>query len=208
MMLNWLLLGMKDNGEALVLSSWIVSRPPYKILLIIRKCTKYDKKEIHTFKLNGQFDNVNILDNHRKKLSNIRAVYYDPYNECVNKRIEIDGISLLVRPLTQNNYPKAQLCDPIEYQELNDDYNNCILFSIVAWDHVSWPGNDFYIGARMTDDGVKAAATNVMECITGVSGRYDAKSNRYNPPSEFSNWEQVVIKNQLVFGQEADVYVY
>jgi len=40
------------------------------------------------------------------------------------------------------------------------------------WDHVSWPGNDFYGGSRSTDDGVKAAATDSMAALTGVEGRY------------------------------------
>ena len=67
---------------------------------------------------------------------------------------------------------------------------------MVAWDHVSWPGNDYWIGAasslaicdaftrgmhmmltmigpvrpgkRCTDDGVKAAATDTMRALTGV----------------------------------------
>ena len=35
----------------------------------------------------------------------------------------------------------------------------------MAWDYVSWPGNDFYGDLRNTDDGVKAAATNSMEVM-------------------------------------------
>ena len=54
-----------------------------------------------------------------------------------------------------------------------DDFSGCILFSIVAWDHVSWPGNDYFGGSRSTDDGVKAAATDSMAVLTGIEGHYD-----------------------------------
>ena len=42
MILKWLLPGTKGNGRGLVLKSWIVWKNPYKILLIIHRCTKYD----------------------------------------------------------------------------------------------------------------------------------------------------------------------
>jgi hypothetical protein len=42
---------------------------------------------------------------------------------------------------------------------------NCDLFSFVAW-----PGNDFYGGARSTDDGVKTAASKAMAVMTGSRG--------------------------------------
>ena len=56
-----------------------------------------------------------------------------------------------------------------------NDFNDMDLYIVVAWDHVSWPGNDFYIGARATDDGVKAAATDVMFKMTGIEGSYDSR---------------------------------
>lgn len=34
--------------------------------------------------------------------------------------------------------------------------------SLVAWDHFSWPGNDWTIGSRISDDGVKGAATSAL----------------------------------------------
>ena len=105
---------------------------------------------------------VQLLENHQNRFPNIRAVYFDPYQECENERFEIGYISFFVRPLTQGNECKPQLCLPNTYAEANDDFRDCELFSFVAWDHVSWPGNDFYIGFRATDDGVKAAATSSM----------------------------------------------
>jgi hypothetical protein len=102
-----------------------------------------------------------------------------------------------VRPLLKGNANKPQLCLPQTYAEAGDDFTNLELFSFVAWDHVSWPGNDFYIGARSTDDGVKAAATNVMAVMTGVEGKYDSLANKYLPPAGYATWEEVVRNNKI-----------
>ena len=138
-----------------------------------------------------------FLEKHGNKLSNIKAVYYDPYQECRNERLEIAGINFLVRPLTQGNEGKSQLCHPKDYEEAGDDFSTCELFSVVAWDHVSWPGNDFYLGSRVTDDGVKAAATSVMSVMTGIEGQYNALINKYNPPSEYGCWEETIAGNAI-----------
>tara|TARA_R110002073_G_scaffold22682_1_gene78241 strand:+ start:1165 stop:1410 length:246 start_codon:yes stop_codon:yes gene_type:complete len=67
----------------------------------------------------------------------------------------------------------------------------------VAWDHVSWPGNDFFVGSRATDDGVKAAATGSMKSITGIEGRYDDSICEYRPPGDYQSWEGVVKRSDL-----------
>ena len=140
---------------------------------------------------------VALLQKHAVRLTCVKAVYYDPFNECQNERIEFGAVSLLVRPLTQGNQDKPQLCEPIRYAENGDDYSDCLLYSVVAWDHVSWPGNDFYVGARATDDGVKAAATSSMAAITGIQGQYNPASNTYDPPAKYQNWTAVVRQNDL-----------
>jgi hypothetical protein len=134
-----------------------------------------------------------LLTEHGASLPNIRAVYFDPYRECENARDEFHGISLMVRPLTApGNGGKSQLCRPSTYAERGDDFSGCDLFSVVAWDHVSWPGNDFFVGHRATDDGVKAAATNSMHAVTGIAGAYDAASSTYRPPTRYRDWRAVV----------------
>lgn len=138
-----------------------------------------------------------ILTRHAAELEGLRAVWFDPYSECENERHEIGRISYLVRPLKRNRPDRPQLCHPTAYQEPGDDYSSCDLYSMVAWDHVSWPGNDFYAGARATDDGVKAAATDSMYALTGFLGTYDRTSYRYLPPADLGTWEQVVASNGL-----------
>jgi hypothetical protein len=135
---------------------------------------------------------VRFLTQHGATFPHLKAVYFDPFNECANSRAEIRGISLMVRPLLQGNAAKSQLCPPTAYAEDGDDFSDCLLFSIVAWDHVSWPGNDFFGGSRCTDDGVKAAATNSMAVMTGVEGHYDPARGAYLPPAPYRTWGEVV----------------
>ena len=149
-----------------------------------------------------------ILEAHGPKLPHLKAVYYDPYRECENERHLIHGINFLVRPLTKGNETKPQLCSPVAYQEPGDDFSGCALTSIVAWDHVSWPGNDFYIGTRSTDDGVKAAATNSMYGMTGIQGSYDPICKQYRPPAGFSNWNAVILQKGIQLTVTNNLVIY
>jgi hypothetical protein len=134
-----------------------------------------------------------LLTEYGGSFPNFKAVYFDPYSECENSRREIHGISFMVRPLrAPGNQAKSQLCRPVTYAEKTDDFSDCVLYSIVAWDHVSWPGNDFFVGSRATDDGVKAAATSSMSALTGVEGAYDPTCHKYQPPPPYACWEAVV----------------
>lgn len=134
-----------------------------------------------------------LLTEYGGSYPNLKCIYFDPYSECENFRREIHGISFMVRPLRiPGNQAKSQLCPPVVYAEKGDDFSGCTLYSIVAWDHVSWPGNDFFVGSRATDDGVKAAATNSMSVLTGVVGEYNPARGKFQPPQPYSNWAAVV----------------
>ncbi len=149
-----------------------------------------------------------LLQKYAIQLPNVETVHYDPFNECQNERSEFSTVSLLVRPLTKGNQDKPQLCEPVHYTEAGDDYSDCLLYSIVAWDHVSWPGNDFYNGSRATDDGVKAAATNSMAVMTGVEGQYNRVTYQYEPPAKYPNWAAVVRQNELRIKVEGNLSVF
>ncbi len=150
--------------------------------------------------LGAQLEKVlfRFLHQHGRSFANIMAVYYGPYNECSNARHEINGVTLLVRPFLNTGKTRPQLCRPADYGEAGDGFADCEFFSVVAWDHVSWPGNDYYGGSRSTDDGVKAAATSSMQAITGIAGRYDKEKFCYLPPADCKNWGEVVEKNGLL----------
>jgi len=151
---------------------------------------------------------LQLIETHSEKLPNLRAVYFDPYSECQNERFEINQLSLFIRPLNQGSVAKPQLCHPTTYQEDDDDFSDCDLYSVVAWDHVSWPGNDFYGGVRSTDDGVKAAATDTMWNMTGIEGQYDIVSYKYQPPEPYHTWEEVVLNNNLRIIVENNLIIY
>lgn len=151
---------------------------------------------------------MRFLDMHGDGFRGIKAVYYDPYNECVNETHRVKNIQFMVRPLTPYNPRKSQLCRP---EFLGNDspgnFEDFELYSFVAWDHVSWPGNDYYLGDRVTDDGVKAAATDTMRAMTGVEGYYCRDSNRYRPPSSYMNWNEVVARKALKIRVKDNLYV-
>ncbi|TAK76360.1 MAG: DUF4804 domain-containing protein, partial [Gammaproteobacteria bacterium] len=151
-----------------------------------------------------------ILERHGSKLNNIQAVHLDTYKDLENDTKDIHGINFRVR--TFKNAPegqgKPQLLHPQQYQEANDNFSQCELFSVVAWDHVSWPGNDFYAGSRLTDDGVKAAATNTMQVMTGIEGQYDKEQHKYNPPEEYTNWDELIKKNNTALKTHGKIFVH
>lgn len=136
-----------------------------------------------------------ILSDYHEELPGIKMVWYDPYQNCSKSTGTFGHIEYRVRPLADNGLP--QLRPATDYEEKDDDFSNCRLYSIVAWDHVSLPGNDFYAGCRMTDDGVKAAATDTMFRITGIRGHYDKQRNMYIPSQEYRNWEEVLQENDI-----------
>jgi hypothetical protein len=151
-----------------------------------------------------------LLEKHKTKLPNIANVHFDPFNECKNKPKDgkrIGGIKYRVSPsggkVPQLSSPSAFGMSPLK----------CTFFKIVAWDHVSLPGNDYFIGSRTTDDGAVGAATNVMEVITGVKGGYS--KGKYIQPKEYVNWEAVAKGNgvhlntegRVIIAQESGAYV-
>jgi hypothetical protein len=147
-----------------------------------------------------------VLTGMNGSISRIRAVVFDPYNECQDVATTIGATRFRVRPLLRSRHPNPQLCWPEQYVEGGDDFSDCDLYSLVAWDQVSWPGNDFYASARATDDGVKAAATSSMLAMTGIPGRFDANRGQYLPPDGYSNWRDCVEKNGLTL-RIADPFV-
>lgn len=150
---------------------------------------------------------VSLLERHGQAWSNIDVVWFDPYSECSSATQEIHNIRFKVRPLARGHAETPQLCPPETYGEGSHAGQPFHLYSMVAWDHVSWPGNDFYAGARATDDGVKAAATSSMKSMTGFEGLYDPKRHEYRPPEGYRDWEDVVRKNGLTIRVRENLHI-
>ena len=135
---------------------------------------------------------IQILEVEQANLPNIKAVWFDPYQECEASRLTIGHLEFITNPLLSDVFPRPQLTEPRLF-----GFEDCELYSFVAWDHVSWPGNDYYAGSRATDDGVKAAATDVMRAMTDTKGRYDKVSAKYLPPPEYGDWREVVFRAEV-----------
>lgn len=148
-----------------------------------------------------------FLHYYGKAFPAIKGIYYDPYGECENAQQNIHHLTLLTRPLLRGNAGKSQLSTPNTFNEKGLDFSDCFLFSLVVWDHVSWPGNDFYAGARATDDGVKAAATDSMFCMTKVEGQYSTAKQAYLPPKDYSNWNAVIARHHLQMQVKGNLFV-
>ncbi|CEG57180.1 ankyrin repeat domain-containing protein [Legionella fallonii] len=126
-----------------------------------------------------------LLTEHGSQLTQVKAVWYDNFNK-EPATDNIHGIDFLTRPLTKGGLP--QLCSPKQY---GTKYAQCKLVSLVAWDHVSKPGNDYWGGARRTDDGVKGAATGTMPALTGMEGVY--QGDRMVPKeAPHMNWSDYI----------------
>lgn len=148
-----------------------------------------------------------ILEKHAASLTHIQAIYYDPYNEIPQIGTEnISNINLIVNPLlNKDRSGKPQLCPPETY---NEKYRDTKFFSFVAWDHFSFPGNDFWQkNMRQTDDGRKAAASNVMQVVTNIAGEYKANLAYYKPPQRYMDWKHVVSANNISLTANNNVFV-
>ena len=121
----------------------------------------------------------------------IEGFIFDGYDTVSNSEIRVNGNLLLSRPFIDNH--KGQLTSPEKWDER---FSDCVLSSIVAWDHGSWPGNVFYNNIRKTDDGVKAAASNIMSIITNNDGYYDSKVKKYMPKN-YQKWLDIVNDKHL-----------
>ena len=137
-----------------------------------------------------------VLESLASELPHIELVHYDPYSQGEIATRRFDALKFVTRPLQKGVDARPQLRPPQEFALVEGD-NAYRLYSLVAWDHVSWPGNDFYVGARSTDDGVKAAATSTMYEMTGFEGWYSPRGCGYRPMGPYRTWEEVVLQNGL-----------
>lgn len=138
-----------------------------------------------------------ILKKHWSNLQNIIVVHYDPFTECDNEQQEFGNIKYRVRPASKGNQEKAQLSRLSDLEEQKEEFKNAKLYKIVAWDHVSLPGNDFIAGSKWTDDGIAGGGTNAMEKLMGKTSHYDKKIGQYIPPKGYTTWEHYANKNGI-----------
>ncbi len=149
-----------------------------------------------------------VLKENHSILPNIKVVRYDPFNKGSNERAQYGNIDFRIRPLTQQKNIKfshspektrSQLLSPKDYEEVldgnPDDFSTYGLGFAVAADPVAYAGCDAYKNSRTSNEGGLGMATNVMTQMTGVSGQYDAKSNKYRTLTG-ETFEDAVLNSQ------------
>jgi len=126
-----------------------------------------------------------LLQEHHDALLNIAGVHLDTYatesltqgefRENIGK-IEFRGIEGQRGYNTKEGerYPKLSAPKTFDIKR-----KKCKLFSIVAADALSLPGNDMNTGFKCTDEGISAGGTNLPTVITGKQGKYEYKGKKY-----------------------------
>ena len=104
----------------------------------------------------------NILERNKDRLSNIAMVYHYAYGPGEEGLRYEEDISNTMRFVQWRNGPSMLSRPSVIDPAFSDDTP---LYKFVAWDHFSWPGNDFFANSRNTDDGVSAAATSSMAML-------------------------------------------
>lgn len=100
-----------------------------------------------------------ILADNSERLSKIALVYHYAFGpEDPELRYEEDISNTMKFVQWRNGPPLLSAPEAIERT-----LSEAPLYKVVAWDHFSWPGNDFFANARQTDDGVSSAATSSMQ---------------------------------------------
>jgi len=136
-----------------------------------------------------------ILIENKTRLPNIRAVRFDPNTEGstnLNGSITEDQLDYIVA----NSRYEGLLHKP---EHFDKKYKGCDYFKIVAWDHLSYPGNDWLGGSGATDDGSNCAATDSCYQLTGGKGRYGKSSGQfgYFPPEGYNTWKTLILKKKI-----------
>lgn len=135
-----------------------------------------------------------LLINHGQQLTQIKAIWYDGYDKAPDTQT-VGGIDFLIRPLMKGGLP--QLCAPKDYGK---KYSQCDLVSLVDSDHVTKPGNSYWLkGSRENDNAAKTAATEVIPAITGQKGIYHVDTKKMvpqDPPNQ--TWARYMKEDGLL----------
>lgn len=134
-----------------------------------------------------------ILEQHGQDYPNIKGIYYSPSTPRNAGTKNIKGCDFIVSNGCMNEGAIQLLSKPETFDKKYKDYT---LFKLVAWDHYSFPGNDFFANDRTTDDGVSAAATNSMQVLSRIQGEY--QDGRFLPKDNSNTtWKNLFKKNNI-----------
>ena len=129
----------------------------------------------------------------------VRHIWFDPYSELLDNKGSTYQIGpdthLHLQPSYSDSNPIASLQFERMTEKLQLQHENYLFAKVVAWDPLSWPGNDWWGASRATDDGVVAAATSLMSSLTQIPGYYNTEYNGWCPQSNpAATWRQSAIE--------------
>lgn len=150
-----------------------------------------------------------LLTNHADKLTNLGAIYFDPYQaKYSNSKKKINGIDLLCRPLLNGNSDKPQLCDPEHYDPAYKGYRKIVF---CAADQGSYPANDMLAGSRETNEGMLGGATGLISATLGYPGKYNPDNFHFEPIAannkKYATWIECIEDQGLGFASTDRVYL-
>lgn len=147
---------------------------------------------------------VSLIKKHGDQLPGIRGIYFHTFQEGSYHSEKINDIKFIsqvggeTKDIPGLNTPKFYEDDEPGI------FDDCDLYSLVAWDHVSWPTNDLIRGSRATDDGIKGAATDTLTKITGYPGSYIKL--KYTPDN-YRKWLDCIMKEGLSLPAKNRIYI-
>jgi hypothetical protein len=113
------------------------------------------------------------------EFSCIKGVVFDPNEKNIPDSEEFIGRIKYYR------LKSSQLCSPEFYDEY---FAGCSLATLVSSDSRLLPGGAFYNGKRKTDEGLKAALSDLFQTLTGRYGFYNEESKEFSPLDEGVKW--------------------
>lgn len=126
---------------------------------------------------------TNIIKKNKAHLPHIKAVVITGFNDS---QAQVNNTTIYTTKDSVGLYPQG------EYQGLE----KCKVYTGIAGDHLSFPGNDGYAGSPATHEGGTCTRTNVYEKITGVEGNFVPSRTLYIPPQKYNYWLDVCTDKQ------------
>ena len=158
--------------------------------------------------ITSQLGNIyrEIIAENKDKLKNIKGIIYDKFDPPVSEPIVISGSNIkFIEEACSNDKGKqrigsGQLALPEEHDKA---FKGCKLYTVIAGDHVAFPGNDMYLNSCHTHEGGIGARTNLLGVITGIEGEYIEQEAKFLPKEDpTKTWNYYCKTNEACLGVE------
>lgn len=158
--------------------------------------------------ITSQLGNIyrEIIAENKDRLKNIKGIIYDKFDLPVSEPIVIpdSNIKFIEEACSNDNGKQrigpGQLALPEEHDK---DFKECKVYTVVAGDHVAFPGNDMYINSCRTHEGGVGARTNLLGVITGIEGEYIEQKAKFLPTEDpEKRWDYYCKTNEVCLGVE------